>query len=87
MFGKALRKLRIDRNLLLKDMADALGYSSAFLSAVEMGRKKIPADLIQRLETLYSLNPIEIESLRKAAEKSIADGASATRVFFTLVQI
>lgn len=40
--GKFLRKLRIDNEEILKDMADALGVSSAFLSAVENGRKKMP---------------------------------------------
>ena len=38
--GRFLRKLRIDHGEILKDMADALGVSSAFLSAVENGKKK-----------------------------------------------
>ena len=43
-FGQIVRKKRIDKFLTLKEMADALGVSSAFLSAVEMGRKAIPDD-------------------------------------------
>ena len=38
--GRFLRKLRIDRGKILKTMAETLGVSSAFLSAVENGKKK-----------------------------------------------
>ena len=38
--GIALRKIRLDRQELLKDMADRLKVSSAFLSAVETGKKR-----------------------------------------------
>jgi len=41
-YGKFLRKLRIDQGQILKTMAEKLGVSSAFLSAVENGKKKIP---------------------------------------------
>ena len=44
-FGKALRKIRIDRQQLLKDMANKLGVSSAYLSAVENGKRRMPQDL------------------------------------------
>ena len=44
--GKFLRKLRIDHGEILKDMADKLDVSVAFLSAVENGKKKI-CDLYQ----------------------------------------
>lgn len=40
--GRFLRTLRIDHGEILKDMADVLGVSSAFLSAVENGKKKMP---------------------------------------------
>jgi len=47
-FGKVLRKARIDQGLLLKDLADACGISSAFLSSVETGKKPIPAGLMEK---------------------------------------
>ena len=47
-FGKVLRKARIDRGLLLKDMADGFEVSSAFLSAVETGKKAIPSGLAEK---------------------------------------
>ena len=37
--GKFLRKLRIDRDELMADMARNLGVSSAFLSQIENGKK------------------------------------------------
>ena len=37
--GRFLRKLRIDQGEILKDMADKLGVSVSFLSAVENGKK------------------------------------------------
>ena len=38
--GTFLRKLRLAKGEILKDMAECLGVSSAFLSAVENGKKK-----------------------------------------------
>ena len=38
--GDYLRKLRIRNQQILKNMADELGVSSAFLSAVENGKKE-----------------------------------------------
>ena len=41
-FGKALRKLRIDRGETLKIMADNLEMTSSYLSAIECGKRNIP---------------------------------------------
>lgn len=40
-FGKAARKWRIDHDIKQEEMARSLGISCAFLSAVELGRKKL----------------------------------------------
>lgn len=48
-FGKAVRKIRIDRGLKLKDMADALGMKSAYLSAVEMGKRRITERVLNQI--------------------------------------
>ncbi|WP_414653770.1 helix-turn-helix domain-containing protein [Geminicoccus sp.] len=47
--GKALRNLRMDREWLLKEMADGIGITPSFLSAVETGRKSPPMDLVDRI--------------------------------------
>lgn len=55
-FGKILRKIRIDNNEILKNMADKLGVTSSFLSAVENGKKRIPDHWLNELYTLYNLD-------------------------------
>ena len=72
-FGKALRKIRIDRNLLLKDMADGLGCSSPFLSAIESGTKKIPDDMIERISKVYKLTEKEVHSLEVGRAQSVKE--------------
>lgn len=70
VFGKALRKLRIDRDMRLKGVADALGISANFLAAVESGRKTIPPDFIARLESNLRLDAAEVSQLRDAADQT-----------------
>jgi len=41
-FGVRLRQLRAERGISLKDMAEALGVSGAYLSALEHGRRGRP---------------------------------------------
>lgn len=50
-FGKTIRKARIDINETLKSMANNLGFSSAYLGAIEMGRKPISTNLIKKIRT------------------------------------
>jgi len=69
-FGREVRKLRIDRGQLLKDLADGLGVSSAWLSAVETGRKSIPATLPSQIAAHYGLSERDRERLVEAAALS-----------------
>ncbi len=69
-FGKFCRVLRIERNELLKDMADALGVSSAFLSAVENGKKEIPSKWLDKIKEVYSLTGNAAEELATAIDSS-----------------
>ena len=62
-FGKALRQIRINRGILLKDMADALSYKCPYLSKIETGEEPIPTDLIAKLFEVYDLSDAEIASL------------------------
>lgn len=45
-FGMRLRQLRAERGIRLKDMAEALGVSAAYLSALEHGRRGRPTHAI-----------------------------------------
>lgn len=69
-FGKILRKIRIDRGEILKDMADKLNVSSAYLSAVEMGKRNIPEQWITKISKLYGLSGEETDKLNDAADNS-----------------
>ena len=80
-FGKALRKIRIDRNLLLKDMADGLGCSSPFLSAIESGTKKIPDDMIERISQVYKLTEEEVQSLEVGKVQSMKEVVMSLKDF------
>ena len=77
--GRFLRKLRIDRNELLKTMADKLSVSSAFLSAVEMGRKHVPEGWEQTLSDDYHLDAAQRTELSNA----IAESAKSVRLDLT----
>ena len=68
--GRFLRKLRIDKGEILRDMAKNLGVSSAFLSAVENGKKKVPEAWLPKLEDLYSLTAEQISGLKDAIIES-----------------
>lgn len=69
-FGKALRKLRIDNDELLKDMALKLGVTISYLSAVENGKREVPEGWINDLTSLYNLNSIQRNNLSDLAYKS-----------------
>ena len=69
--GEFLRKLRITRNgVLLKDMAMDLGVSSAFLSAVESGKKKFPSEWFTKIQEVYCLNDDELKDLKEAVAET-----------------
>lgn len=72
-FGKELRKIRLDRDELLRDMADKLDVTVAYLSAVENGKRKIPDEWIQKISIIYSLTDKEIENLQRLAYENRSD--------------
>ncbi|HRJ51938.1 MAG TPA: helix-turn-helix domain-containing protein [Candidatus Thiothrix moscowensis] len=69
-FGKFVRKLRIDRGKVLGDMAAALGLSSAYLSAVENGKKNVTDQLLIGVIDYFSLDEKATVELREAAANS-----------------
>lgn len=69
-FGKICRKLRIDNNELLLDMANYLGVSAAFLSKVENGKSKPPADWKEKIAIQYHITGIEYTELCDSIDKA-----------------
>jgi len=69
--GAKLRKMREERGMTLKQMAQALDVSSAYLSALEHGRKGKPTwFLVQRIITHFNVIWDEAEEIQRLAEIS-----------------
>lgn len=67
-FGVKLRALRAERGITLKEMADAIGVSSAYLSALEHGRRGRPSwYLVQRIITFFNVIWDEAEEIERLA--------------------
>ena len=66
-FGKELRALRLERDELLRDMADKLGVTVAYLSAVENGKRRIPDEWIQKISAMYNLSEEKEKKLQEYA--------------------
>lgn len=72
-FGKQLRKLRIDRGEKLKDMADRLGVTRAYLSAVENGKRTVPDAWVYAIIENYHLSDNEAQELQRAVYENKSD--------------
>lgn len=70
-FGKLLRKIRIDHGEILKNMADRLGVSPSFLSAVEVGRKSAPTGWSDIITDSYHLSEEQRKELREAEQEAV----------------
>ncbi|MCH4247575.1 MAG: helix-turn-helix domain-containing protein [Acinetobacter populi] len=70
-FGKAIRKIRIDYDTNLNQLANSIGVSSAFLSAVETGKKPVSAELIEKIINVLGLSKDEESLLTYAASQSV----------------
>lgn len=70
-FGARMRELRAQRNLTLKHMAEALEISSAYLSALEHGRRGQPSpQLVRQICAFFGLFWDEAEALERLAQVS-----------------
>lgn len=70
-FGQKLRELRGARGATLKSMADAIGVSAAYLSALEHGHRGSPAwYLVQRIIAYFNIIWDEAEELERLAQTS-----------------
>lgn len=70
-FGKELRKLRIDHEISLKDLAEKLDVSPAYLSSIETGRKPVNALILNRIKVALALNEEQLTHLTTAASKNM----------------
>lgn len=66
-FGKELKKIRVDHDEILRDMAAKLNVTAAYLSAVENGNRNVPDSWIHILSDKYQLTEKDVIKLQKAA--------------------
>lgn len=67
-FGEAMRELRRQRGVTQKQMAEALGVSQAYLSALEHGNRSAPSfDFIQRVAGYFNIIWDDLEDLMRVA--------------------
>lgn len=71
--GKELRKLRIEHGVRLKDMADSIGMTSAFLSAIETGKKALPLIYVDKISAYFSLDESMAKRIQSLSIKSTTE--------------
>ena len=69
-FGDAVREARRNTGQTLQTMSAALGVSPAFLSAMETGRSKVPADFVGKIEAFFANLDLKIDKLKEKADAS-----------------
>lgn len=67
--GKFMRKIRIDKDERLFDMAKRLGVSSAFISAIELGKKSPPEGFEEKITSAYDLQASAAQTLHFLADR------------------
>jgi len=78
--GKWLKMFRLSEGIRLYDMAEKMGVSSAFLSAVETGKKMAPANFIDKMTEMYALSKEQQDELMAAivnTREQITSGKTA----------
>ena len=70
-FGERLRQLRRERGVSQKEMAQALGVSAAYLSALEHGHRGAPSwAMTQKIIGYFNLIWDDVEELQRLAAGS-----------------
>ena len=69
-FGKLVRKYRIDVDVTLREMADELGISAAYLSAIEIGRRPLTDQILDGAVAFFKKRAIDAGQLRDSADRT-----------------
>ena len=69
--GKALRILRIENDEILKTMAEKLGITSAYLSAIENGKREPTQKFMDNLFSVYDLSPSQQNDFLDAFHETV----------------
>lgn len=69
-FGSAVRKARIDAKVTLQAMARDLGVTAAYLSGLEVGRKKVPEEWVAKIQAYLNEKGVYLPKLQQLADVS-----------------
>lgn len=69
-FGEFMRVLRVKHHEVMGDIAEVLGVTVPFLSAVENGKRNVPKEWIDKIVSHYNLSPNQKQELLEAIEES-----------------
>lgn len=69
--GKELRKLRIERGEIIKDMASRLNMSPSYLSSIEIGKRTIPSNFVGDVVAVYQLTEEQARKLHISYGESV----------------
>ena len=70
-FGEKIRALRKDRGVTMKQMAQAIGVSAPYLSALENGKRGLPSwYLVQRIIAYFNIIWEDADELQHLARLS-----------------
>ena len=79
-FGQLVRALRLQKSMLLSEMAEKLGVSPSYLSAVDFGRRAVPEDWPERISRILALDEHQGDLLAAAAVASTSRSRGAVTV-------
>ena len=69
-FGKALRKMRIEKDKNMAAMAKKMEISLSYLSAIETGTRAVPDGFVEKLSRKYKLSKKSTDELLTALDHS-----------------
>ena len=69
--GKILRIIRINTGDSMRDMATKLDLSVSYLSAIENGKRNVPADFEEKVISKYDLSDKDKNNLREAISATV----------------
>ena len=71
-FGKALRKMRIEKDENMAAMAEKMEISLSYLSAIETGTRAVPDGFVEKLSRKYKLRKKSTDELLTALDHSVS---------------
>ena len=79
-FGQLVRTLRLEKSILMGDMASDLKVSPSYLSAVEFGRRAVPKDWPKKISEILLLDEAAREELERCAHLSSAKSTGSLKL-------